>query len=96
MPPEIEAFTYNYSNHEIYDNFLEVMECLTTMHAAMGGGVNLADVESSKPIELPTTDEFKLQLNEHANFKTDDPSAFYDITSKYKLGIGGFAKVFKV
>ena len=32
----------------------------------------------------------------HAEFKTDDPSAFYDITSKYKLGIGGFAKVFKV
>ena len=28
MPPEIETFMYNYSNNEIYDNFLEVMECL--------------------------------------------------------------------
>ena len=43
MPPEIETFMFNYSNNEIYDNFLEVLECLTTMHAAMGGGVNIAD-----------------------------------------------------
>lgn len=43
MPPEIEVFMFNYSTNEIYDNFLEVMECLTTMHAAMGGGVNIAD-----------------------------------------------------
>ena len=43
MPAEIESFMFNYSNNEIYDNFLEVMECLTTMHAAMGGGVNIAD-----------------------------------------------------
>lgn len=97
MPPEIETFMFNYSNNEIYDNFLEVMECLTTMHAAMGGGVNIADsAATSEPIELPTTEEFKTNLNIHANFKTEDPSQFYDITSKYKLGIGGFAKVFKV
>ena len=31
-----------------------------------------------------------------ANFKKEDPSSHYDITSKYKLGSGGFAKVFKV
>lgn len=59
MPPEIETFMFNYSNNEIYDNFLEVMECLTTMHAAMGGGVNIADAASNEPVELPTTEEFK-------------------------------------
>ena len=97
MPPEIETFMFNYSNNEIYENFLEVLECLTTMHAAMGGGVNIADsAGTSQPIELPTTEEFKENLNAHANFKTEDPSQYYDITSKYKLGIGGFAKVFKV
>ena len=97
MPPEIETFMFNYSMNEIYDNFHEVLECLTTMHAAMGGGVNIADdnVHQEK-VELPTTEEFKAALNAHANFKTQDPSDFYDITSKYKLGIGGFAKVFKV
>ena len=97
MPPEIETFLFNYSTNEIYENFLEVMECLTTMHAAMGGGVNIADsAVTSEPIELPSTEEFKINLNAHANFKSEDPSQFYDITSKYKLGIGGFAKVFKV
>ena len=56
MPPEIETFMFNYSNNEIYENFLEVMECLTTMHAAMGGGVNLADGTDSAKIELPSTE----------------------------------------
>ena len=75
MPPEIETFMFNYSNNEIFDNFIEVLECLTTMHAAMGGGVNIADdnVQSQK-IELPTTEEFKTALNANANFKTEDPS----------------------
>ena len=56
MPPEIETFMFNYSNNEIYDNFLEVMECLTTMHAAMGGGVALADSPGEEKIDLPTTE----------------------------------------
>ena len=75
MPPEIETFMFNYSNNEIFDNFIEVLECLTTMHAAMGGGVNIADdnVQHQK-IELPTTEEFKTALNTNANFKTEDPS----------------------
>ena len=37
-----------------------------------------------------------MDLAQYANFKKTDPSAHYDITSKYKLGSGGFAKVFKV
>ena len=35
-------------------------------------------------------------LAEHAAFDTSDPSLKYDITSKHKIGIGGFAKVFRV
>lgn len=35
-------------------------------------------------------------MSTHAVFKTEDPSLHYDITSKYKLGSGGFAKVFRV
>lgn len=33
---------------------------------------------------------------DHAQFETSDPSEKYDISSKHKLGIGGFAKVFRV
>ena len=35
-------------------------------------------------------------LTDFASFNTNDPSDKYDITSQHKLGIGGFAKVFKV
>jgi len=45
---------------------------------------------------LPSEEEYKTLLEEHATFDTSDPSFKYDITSKHKLGIGGFAKVFRV
>ena len=33
MPVELENFRYQYTDDEIYDKFITVMECLTTMHA---------------------------------------------------------------
>ena len=45
---------------------------------------------------MPTTQTFQQDLTTFADFKHEDPSQHYDITSKYKLGSGGFAKVFKV
>ena len=45
---------------------------------------------------MPSTQTFQQDLTTYANFKHEDPSQHYDITSKYKLGSGGFAKVFKV
>mmetsp|Transcript_25017 Transcript_25017/g.31280 ORF Transcript_25017/g.31280 Transcript_25017/m.31280 type:complete len:133 (+) Transcript_25017:843-1241(+) len=45
---------------------------------------------------MPTTQTYQTDLATYATFKNTDPSAHYDITSKYKLGSGGFAKVFKV
>ena len=45
---------------------------------------------------MPSEEEYRALLEEHANFNTNDPSDKYDITSRHKLGIGGFAKVFKV
>lgn len=47
-------------------------------------------------VRLPSDVEYNTMLDEHATFDTSDPSSKYDITSKHKLGIGGFAKVFKV
>ena len=77
--------------------------CLLTMHATLNGNV-LADsnneLQSTGKVEdgsfLPSEEEYKELLEEHAIFNTNDPSDKYDITSKHKLGIGGFAKVFRV
>ena len=68
------------------------------MHATLTGAISetrTASVRSDEE-EMPSTQTFQQDLSTHANFKTEDPSLHYDITSKYKLGSGGFAKVFKV
>ena len=98
LPSELEDFLYNYTKQEIFDDFLNVMECLTVMHAAMGGSGNIADsmVNIASPIELPSAEEFQENLEKHAMFKDTDPSDDYIITSENKLGTGGFAKVFLV
>lgn len=72
------------------------------MHATLTGGIaeTLELMEGSSSVSdepvMPSTQTFQTDLSRYAIFKTDDPSAAYDITSKYKLGSGGFAKVFKV
>ena len=45
---------------------------------------------------MPSAEDYQIMLEQHATFDTTDPSHKYDITSKHKLGIGGFAKVFQV
>ena len=65
------------------------------MHATLSGAVSETR-ESTGQQSLPTTQNFQMDMEQYANFKKSDPSANYDITSKYKLGSGGFAKVFKV
>ena len=47
-------------------------------------------------MQLPSVEDYQQLLETHATFETTDPSYKYDITSKHKLGIGGFAKVFRV
>ena len=72
------------------------------MHATFSGGItetrdNSGEVnDTEEPEEMPTEQNFQKDLSTYANFKTEDPAKYYDITSKYKLGSGGFAKVFKV
>ena len=39
LPPEVEAYAYNYTNQEKWENFKEVIECLVTMHATLTGAV---------------------------------------------------------
>ena len=101
LPPEVDAYSYNYTNQEKWENFKEVIECLVTMHATLSGAIadtrrTTVTSEGSDEVEMPTTQNFQQDLVTFAQFKTEDPSTHYDITSRYKLGSGGFAKVFKV
>lgn len=81
---------YNYNEEEIQNNPVEVLQCLLTMYDAKGN----AQANIIKKLDLPSEEEFKEDASKHANFRTDDPSKYYDITGK--LGAGGFARVFKV
>ena len=97
LPPEVDAYSYNYTNQEKWENYKEVIECLVTMHATLSGAISETLTQSAEgEPSLPSTQAFQSDLQTYAVFKTEDPSRYYDITSKYKLGAGGFAKVFKV
>ena len=98
LPPEVDAYSYNYTNQEKWENYKEVVECLVTMHATLSGAITetLSESTDESSSAMPSTVSFQDDLKNHAQFKQEDPSVHYDITSKYKLGSGGFAKVFKV
>jgi len=100
LPAEVDAYSYNYTNQEKWENFKEVIECLVTMHATLSGAIT-ETMETpgggdSTMGSMPSTVTFQQNSSQFSQFRTDDPSLFYEITSKYKLGAGGFAKVFKV
>ena len=39
LPVEVEAYSYNYTNQEKWENYKEVIECLVTMHATLSGAI---------------------------------------------------------
>ena len=46
--------------------------------------------------EMPSQAQFVADVEANNIWKKMDPSPFYDVYSQDKLGIGGFAKVYKV
>ena len=40
LPPEVDAYSYNYTNQEKWENYKEVVECLVTMHATLSGAIS--------------------------------------------------------
>lgn len=103
LPRELEGLMYNYQEDERWDSFKEVLECLTAMHAT-----NTMEIDPRQSLihastmileeqkALPSAAEFRERMSEANIWKNQDPSPFYDVYSQDKLGIGGFAKVFKV
>ena len=45
--------------------------------------------------KAPTANEFEKLMKQYAAFKDEDPSPYYDIVGSGKIGVGGFAKVYK-
>ena len=96
LPDEVEINIYHYTHEERWVNFSDVIMCLLTMHATLGGAQGLGQgstTDGETAQMLPSEEEYQQLLIDHATFDKSDPSAKYDISSKHKLGIGGFAKV---
>ena len=75
---------YHYNQEERWENFLEVMMCLLTLHATLNGTVISSDSELVQSVDLdslPSTEEYEQMLTDFASFNTNDPSDKYDITS---------------
>ena len=59
LPQEINNYAFNYTDAEKWENPLEVIECLVTMHATFSGGITETmdgpeEDHDDEPKEMPT------------------------------------------
>ena len=63
LPVEVDAYSYNYTHQEKWENFKEVVECLVTMHATLSGAISetreTMTSSGSNAMSLPSTQEFQ-------------------------------------
>ena len=71
-------------------------------HASMAGNPEMTNTTAHMSImpsdeinKAPTANEFEKLMKQYAAFKDEDPSPYYDIVGSGKIGVGGFAKVYK-
>ena len=110
LPQDVAINLINYSDIEKWENYIEVLECLFALHASMTPGADphasmalspdqitshMSIMPSDEINEAPTASEFEKLMKQYSSFKKEDPSPYYDIVGTGKLGVGGFAKVYK-
>lgn len=88
LPNQLNAFLFNFTEKDIYEDTVDVINVLITMYDSKGDG------QQNIVNKMPRESQFLKTLDDNAHILTTDPSKFYDIIGK--LGAGGFAKVFKV
>ena len=85
---KLSAFLFNFTDSEIVNDTVDVINVLITMYDSRGNGtINITQ-------DLPSEKQFKEMIKDVTMISREDPSKKYDILGK--LGQGGFAKVFKV
>lgn len=96
-----------FTNQDKWNNFRAVLECAVAIHASTSDPDVIDDRSSlirastrasvlEEQKDLITATLFQQQLSENNIWKNEDPSAYYDVYSQEKLGVGGFARVYKV
>ena len=104
LPDELQIMTDNFNQREKWENFREVLECSVALHAAIvveSANANQSIMRASNFVaeeqkQMPSTQQFEQLMQQHNIWKNEDPSPYYDVYSQDKLGVGGFAKVFRV
>lgn len=76
LPPQLNAHIFNFTEKDIYEDTVDVINVLITMYDAKGNGqANIVN-------KMPRESQFITSLDEHAQILTTDPSKHYDIIGK--------------
>lgn len=104
LPDELQCIIDNFNSHEKWNNFKEVLECSVALHAAIAvespdqrqSIMRASTLNLEEQKAMPSAQQFQEKVAQNNIWKNIDPSPFYDVFSQEKLGVGGFAKVFRV
>ena len=67
---------FNFTPKDIFEDTVDVLNVLITMHDAKGDG------QKNLVTKMPSDDQFADNLSEYTNLIVDDPSKYYDIVGK--------------
>ena len=76
LPNQLNAYAFNFTPKDIYEDAQDVLNVLITMYDSKGDGqINLVK-------KLPTEIQFSKIRDDYSQLITDDPSKYYDIVGK--------------
>lgn len=80
LPPQLATFLFNFTDREIKEDTVDIINVLITMYDSKGNGQ--VNIVNQLPNFLPTEAEFQLLKQEFSKIKNEDPSRQYDILGK--------------